>query len=141
MLRKLEPFDTENNKAYKPEYIAGFVAERYSLGLKDAWKQAMVLMKERLTRHVSDNIRTQHHADTTRNVRLSTDFKDITYKYLLLPIWVSNFKYNDKVYQFMVNGQTGKVAGKTPLSIPKIIITVVAIVAIIALLYYLGVWN
>ena len=141
MLRKLEPFDTENNKAYKPEYIAGFVAERYSLGLKDAWKQAMALMKERLTRHVSDNIRTQHHADTTRNVRLSTDFKDITYKYLLLPIWVSNFKYNDKVYQFMVNGQTGKVAGKTPLSIPKIIITVVAIVAIIALLYYLGVWN
>ena len=57
------------------------------------------------------------------------------------PSQVSNFKYNDKVYQFMVNGQTGKVAGKTPLSIPKIIITVVAIVAIIALLYYLGVWN
>ena len=101
----------------------------------------MKLMKERITRHVASDIRSKHNADDTRNIQLDTDFRDIAYKYLLLPIWVSNFKYNDKVYQFMVNGQTGKVAGKTPLSIPKIVITVIAIIAIIALLYYLGVWN
>ena len=41
----------------------------------------------------------------------------------------------------MVNGQTGKVAGKTPISIPKVIITIVAVIAVIAILYYLGVWN
>jgi DNA-directed RNA polymerase subunit RPC12/RpoP len=141
MLRKLEPFDTENNKAYKPEYIAGFVAERYSLGLKDAWTKAMTSIKEKLKRHVSDKITQEHHADRVRNVKLGTDYSNITYKYLLLPIWVSNFKYNDQVYQFMVNGQTGKVAGKTPISVPKVVITVVAVIAIIAILYYLGVWN
>lgn len=141
MLKKLEPFDTENNKAYKPEYIAGFVAERYSLGLKDAWKTAMVSIKEKLNRHISDNIRSKQHADRVRNLHVGTDYSNITYKYLLLPIWVSNFKYNDKVYQFMVNGQTGKVSGKTPLSIPKIIITVVAVIAIIAILYYFGVLS
>lgn len=141
ILRHLEPFDTESNKTYKPEYIAGFVAERYSLGLKDAWEQAKDAIKNRLKRHISDKIQSEHHADTTRNIRLDTKFDDITYKYLLLPVWVSNFKYNDQVYQFMVNGQTGKVAGKTPLSIPKIILTTLAIIALIALLYYLGVWN
>lgn len=141
MLRKLEPFDTENNKAYKPEYIAGFVAERYSLGLKDAWTKAMTSIKEKLKRHISDKIKREHRADRVRNVKLGTDYSNITYKYLLLPIWVSNFKYNDQVYQFMVNGQTGKVAGKTPISVPKVIITVVGIIAVIAILYYLGVWN
>ena len=52
----------------------------------------------------------------------------------------SNFKYKDKVYQFMVNGQTGKIAGKTPLSIPKIIITVLAVIAVIVLLHYVGIF-
>lgn len=138
-LQKLEPFDTENNKVYKPEYIAGFIAERYSLGLKDAWSKAIVSMKEKLTRHISDEIRIEHRADRVRNVKLGTDFSNITYKYLLLPVWISNFKYNDKVFQFMVNGQTGKVAGKTPVSIPKVIITAVGIIVIIAILYYLSV--
>lgn len=141
MLRKLEPFNTEDNKTYKPEYIAGFVAERYSLGLKDAWTKAMVSIKNKLSNHISREIQNEHRADHVRNLSVSTEFDNITYKYLLLPIWISNFKYNDKVYQFMVNGQTGKVAGKTPLSIPKIIITVVAIIAIIVILSLLRNWS
>ncbi len=141
MLKGIEPFDTANNKAYKPEYIAGFVAERYSVGLKDAWKKAETSIRNKLRNHVSDKIRNEHRADRTRNVSLTTNFTNKTYKYLLLPIWVSNFKYNDKVYQFMVNGQTGKISGKTPLSIPKIVITVIAVIAVIAILYYLGVLN
>lgn len=141
ILRGLEPFDTAQNKTYKPEYIAGFVAERYSLGIKDAWTKAQTSIKRKLTRHIEDDIRREHHADRVRNVSLSTKYNDITYKYLLLPIWISNFKYNDKVYQFMVNGQTGKVSGKTPISIPKVIITVVALIALVALLHWLGVMN
>lgn len=141
MLRKLEPFDTENNKSYKPEYIAGFAAERYSLGLKDAWTVARKSIKEKLTRSISQKIKRERNADSVRNVKLDTNYDNITYKYLLLPIWISNFKYNDKVFQFMVNGQTGKVAGKTPISIPKVIITVLAIIAIFILLTYLGVWD
>lgn len=139
ILRGVEPFDTENNKGYKPEYIAGFVAERYSIGLKDAWKTAMGSMKEKLSYRISEKIRADHHADRTRNIKIQTQYKDITYKYLLLPIWISNFKYNDKVYQFMINGQTGKVSGKTPVSVPKVVITVIAILVFIAILYYLTV--
>ncbi|MGN0438235.1 MAG: hypothetical protein ACI4F4_06880 [Lachnospiraceae bacterium] len=139
MLKGIEPFDTANNKTYKPEYIAGFVAERYSVGLKDAWKTAETSIKNKLKYHIADKIRKEHHADQTRNISLNTVFTNKTYKYLLLPIWVSNFKYNDKVYQFMVNGQTGKISGKTPVSIPKVILTVIAVIAIIIILYYLGV--
>lgn len=138
ILKRLEPFDTKDNKPYKPEYIAGFVSERYSIGLKDAWEKAKISIKSKLRRHIEKDIRQEHHADHVRNVSLSTNFSNITYKYLLLPVWISTFKYNDKVYQFMVNGQTGKVSGKTPISIPKVILTVVAVILILLLLNWMG---
>lgn len=141
ILRKLEPFDTENNKTYKPEYIAGFVAERYSLGLKDAWENAKKAIYRKLKSNITDEIKMENSADHVRSLIVTTEFHNITYKYLLLPIWLSNFKYKDKVYQFMVNGQTGKVAGKTPLSVPKIILTTLGVIAIIAILIYLRIWD
>ena len=69
---------------------------------------------------------------------MSTVYSKITYKYLMLPIWVSSFKYNDKVYQFMVNGQTGKVSGKTPVSAIKVIITILAVLAVLGLFLIVG---
>lgn len=141
ILRKLEPFDTENNKTYKPEYIAGFVAERYSLGLKDAWQNAKEAIYRKLKRNITSEIRLEHSADHVRSLVVTTEFHNITYKYLLLPVWISNFKYKDKVYQFMVNGQTGKVAGRTPLSIPKIILATLGVIAIIAAFIYLKMTN
>ncbi len=137
MLRKLEPFDTGNNKTYNPKYIAGFVAERYSIGLKDAWNFAASSIRSKLENHISQKIQAEHHADHARNIYMNTDFSDITYKYLLLPVWISHFKYKDKVYQFMVNGQTGQVAGKTPLSALRIVLTVLVILAIVALIFWL----
>ena len=139
ILRAIEPFDTAKNKAYTPEYLAGFAAERYSTGLKDAWASAIKSINQKLKRHVGDKIERDHHADRSRNVSLITKYNDITYKYLLLPIWVSNFKFNDTVYQFMVNGQTGKVSGKIPISKLKVAVTIVGIVLIILLLYYFNV--
>lgn len=141
MLNKIEPFDTENNKAYKPEYVAGFVAERYSVGLKDAWSTAVSSIKQKLRDNISRKIRKQQNADHVRNLKISTNFSNVTYKYLLLPIWVSNYKYKDKVYQFMVNGQTGKVAGKTPISVIKVLLTIAAVIALVVLLYYLGFFD
>ena len=140
ILHALEPFDTENNKGYKPEYIAGFVAERYSVGLKDAWNLAKPSIKNKLKNHISKDIEIRYNADRVRNLMINTQFNDVTYKYLLLPIWISNFKYGDKVYQFMVNGQTGKVSGKTPVSIPKVILTILGVIALLVLFHYLGLY-
>lgn len=141
ILRRLEPFDTENNKSYKPEYIAGFVAERYSLGLKDAWQRAVSSIKAKLTSNISSRIRREKQADHVRSLTFDTDYNNVTFKYLLLPIWISNYKYKNKVYQFMVNGQTGKVAGKIPISIPKVILTVIGVLVLLAVLYCLRVQN
>jgi len=137
MLRGLEPFDTADNKVYKPEYVAGFGAERYTVGIKAAWEKAKNAIKSKLHSAICNKILREHNADHTRNVVVNTEYSKMTYKYLLLPVWMSSFKYNDKVYRFMVNGQNGKVSGQSPVSGIKVFLTILVIVAIIALFIYL----
>ena len=134
MLKGLEPFETAKNVPYKPEYVAGFAAERYSVGLKAAWEKAKASISGKLKSKISSKIISDNHADHASDVKVSTTFSKITYKYLMLPIWCSSFKYNNKVYQFMVNGQTGKVYGKTPISVWKVILVIVIILIILALI-------
>ena len=134
MLMGLEPYHTAENKTYRPEYVAGFGAERYAVGIKEAWQMAKESIKYKLNGSIERKIMEENHADRIRNLRIESSFSKLTYKYLLLPVWISSYKYKEKVYQFMVNGQTGKVSGKTPISIPKIVITGIAVVLIIILL-------
>ncbi len=137
-LREIEPYDTEDNKAYRPEYIAGFAAERYSIGLKEAWEKAKAFIQRRLQGLIESRVIDEHNADCVRNVRMNTNFQNITYKYLMLPIWISSFTYKDKVYQFMVNGQTGKVGGHSPISALRVLAAILIGIAILALIYWLS---
>lgn len=65
---------------------------------------------------------------------MKTVYRNITYKYLMLPVWMSSFVYKGKVYQFMVNGQTGKVSGKAPISPIRVAIAILIGIVIIGLL-------
>lgn len=136
ILDQIAPFKTEDNVSYKPEYIAGFAAERYSLGLKDAWALAKETIKSKLRGIAEDKLRSEHNADTTRNVTLDTRFSNIKYKYLLLPVWISSFTYKGKIYQFMVNGQSGKVGGKSPVSPWRVLVAILIVLLIIAFIMW-----
>ena len=109
---------------YKPEYVAGFASERYSVGLTDAWNKAKNDIHRELESDIDTKIRREHFADRVSGLHVRTSFHGITYKYLMLPVWMSTFKYKDKIYHFMVNGQTGKVSGKTPISPLRVAIAI-----------------
>lgn len=141
MLRKIEPFNTADNKTYKPEYVAGFISERYSIGLKDAWESAKKFISSRLRSNIRQKIIRAYNADDVRNLNIRTSYSNITYKYLLLPIWISSFRYKDKIYQFVVNGQTGEVAGKTPISPLRVAIAVILGIILAVLFYYFFVYQ
>ncbi len=138
LLNGIQPFNTADNKVYKPEYVAGFASERYSIGLKDAWETAKSLITTRLRRNITKKIRMEHHADDVRFLKIHPSFTGIKYKYLLLPVWMACFKYKEKVYRFMVNGQTGRVSGKIPISAFKVAITVVAAIAVLGLMWFIS---
>lgn len=136
ILRGLEPFNTEDNVSYKPEYVAGFGAERYSIGLKDAFKKAKEFIKSHINSKITKKIKYDNNADRSTITNVETVFSNVTYKYLLLPVWISSFEYNGKVYQFMINGQTGKVSGKTPISALRVLIAIILAAIIIGVIVY-----
>ncbi len=63
-----------------------------------------------------------------------TNYTDTTYKYILLPVWLSIYRYGDKVYRFVVNARTGEVHGERPYSAIKIALAVIAAIIILAML-------
>jgi hypothetical protein len=54
--------------------------------------------------------------DTHRQLDVRTDFRDINSDLVLLPVYLLSYRYGDKLYRFLLNGQTGHVAGDKPLS-------------------------
>lgn len=137
LLSGLGKFDTQNSVEYKPEYVAGFAAERYSIGLKEAWERVKSVISRILRSNIQSKVKHEKSADSVNVTRLDTTFSNIKYKYLLLPVWISSFKYNDKVYSFMVNGRTGKVAGKYPISPWRVLAAVGIVLAILIIGYML----
>ena len=135
MLEGLEPYDTTKAVEYKPEYMAGFAAEKYSVKVKDAWEKAKKKIQSMLRRDVEEKIQHERACDHVRDVRINTVHEDVTYKYLLLPVWISSFQYKDKVYHFMINGQTGKVSGETPISWIKVAIVTAVVIAAAVIIY------
>ena len=135
MLEGLEPYDTTKAVEYKPEYMAGFAAEKYSVKVKDAWEKAKKKIQSMLRRDVEEKIHHEKACDHVRDVRINTVHEDVTYKYLLLPVWISSFQYKDKVYHFMINGQTGKVSGETPISWIKVAIVAAVVIAAAVIIY------
>lgn len=136
-LQGLEPFNTADNLTYKPEYVAGFAAERYSVGLKDGWENGKQFIYSRLHSAVESKVMGERGSSMVEIDRLNVQYSNITFKYLLLPVWMSSFCFKDKIFHFMVNGQTGKVAGKVPISPLRVAIAVVLGLALAGLLYWM----
>lgn len=131
LLQKVQPFQLGGLTDYKIEYMSGFLAERYSVSLQQGFSEA----KDIMTRGIVNGIENKVAGDIVEVASLSTDYRDITYKHILLPIWISSFHFKEKIYQFIVNGQTGKVSGNYPLSAMKIASLVVTILITLFIVY------
>ena len=67
---------------------------------------------------------------------MTFDYNDITFKHILLPVWLSSYRYKDKVYRFLVNARTGEVQGERPYSAAKIAALVITVIVIIGAIIY-----
>ena len=133
-INKLEPWDLENLTPFEKSYLSGFITEKYQIDLAEGFDIAKKTAEPEIRRMIKRDI----GGDEQRIISMNTSYRDITFKHLLLPVYVSAYKYKDKLYQFLVNGRTGEVQGQRPYSWIKITATVVAAVAIIALVVFLA---
>ncbi|WP_409197382.1 primosomal protein N' (replication factor Y) - superfamily II helicase [Jannaschia sp. M317] len=132
----LQPWDLAGLAPYAPQYLAGFRAEAYSVDLRAGLEEA----KARMDAVIARDVRMDIGGDQQRIDRLQTQLSDVTFKHVLLPVWVAAYKYRGKPYRFVVNGQSGRVQGERPYSAIKITLAVISvlIVAAIAAFLYSG---
>ncbi len=117
----LEPWDLPALEPYQPQYLAGFRAEAYSVELPDGYSEA----RAHMARVIERDVRFDIGGDRQRIHAVDTDVRDVTFKHILLPIWMAAYKYRGQTYRFVVNGRTGRVQGERPWSAIKITIAVV----------------
>ncbi|TAL59280.1 MAG: hypothetical protein EPN88_17515 [Bacteroidetes bacterium] len=126
-VEKLEPWELENMVSYNDSYLSGLKTESYQVDLKEGFDDAKTKMNEVISSTVCSDIGGNHQ----RIHSLNTVYNNITFKHILLPIWISAYMFRDKVYRFLINGRTGEVQGERPYSWIKITLAVVAAAAII----------
>ena len=124
----LAPWDLSQLEPYRPEYLAGFRAEGYTVKLDEGYKEARAYMNRMIERDVKFDI----GGDRQRIGTLNTDVGTLTFKHVLLPVWMAAYKYRGKTYRFVVNGRTGTVQGERPFSFWKIFFAVLAVALIAA---------
>ena len=129
---KLTNWDLMNCIAYRKEFLAGFITEIYQRDFRVSIDDA----KKKMEPLIESKIRSDIGGDKQRIRQKSVQYNDLKFKHLLLPVWISAFKFNDKVYQFVVNGRTGQIIGDYPKSTAKIVTIILAVIAAIAALMY-----
>jgi ribosomal protein S27E len=128
----LKTFETSQLVPYSPGFLAGWRAEEYAIDLQAGFGTA----QEKMSREQEKRCAGDVPGDTHRSLSVDNTFSAVTFKHVLLPVWIAAYRYRNKVYRFLVNGQTGEVVGKAPWSILKITLAIVALAAIAFALYY-----
>ncbi len=132
---RLEPWDIENLESYRDEYLSGFRAESYQVDLAGGFERAREIMADA----IREDVRRDIGGDHQRIHSVRTQYDGVTFKHVLLPVWLSAYRYRERIYRFLVNGRTGEVQGERPWSWAKIALLVLGILGIVALVVLL--WS
>jgi DNA-directed RNA polymerase subunit RPC12/RpoP len=132
VLRSLEPWPLHECLPFNQQVLAGYMARTYDLALGDGFKEA----ERRIASAIKSDVRQRIGGDEQRVHKIRTEYGAMTYKHLLLPVWILAYKYGDKTFQVVVNAATGEVQGERPYSWIKITLFVVMILAVAGGVYY-----
>lgn len=125
---KIKPFNLATLKVYRQEYLSGIVAEHYARNIDVCFGD----FTKYIRRDLQNKIMRKHGADQVSQLTINTTYTDKRFNYILLPIYIANYTYKKKLYNFYVNGATGKVVGRYPKSFWKIFFTFLGIGALVA---------
>jgi predicted RNA-binding Zn-ribbon protein involved in translation (DUF1610 family) len=128
LARKLEPWDLPALVPYRSEYLSGFRAEGYQVDLAEGFEQAKQIMAGVIEQSIRRDIGGDHQMIHS----VDTRYADTTFKHTLLPLWISAYRYRQRVHRFLVNARTGEVQGERPYSWVKITLLVMVVLAAVA---------
>ena len=125
-LKKLQPFNSS--------FLSGFVTEKYTIPLKQGHLHSKEIAKDIARRWCRQDI----GGDTQRVTQMDMQLSEETFKHILLPVYVSAYRYQGKEYHFFINGENGQISGSRPYSFWKIFFAVIFGLVLIGILVFLG---
>jgi DNA-directed RNA polymerase subunit RPC12/RpoP len=128
LIESLEPWPLDRTLPFQQQMLAGFLAKTYDVELDAGFQQA----KSRIDAAIRAEVQRRIGGDEQRIHSITTRHNAITFKHLLLPVWMLAYRYHDKAYQVVVNAGTGEVQGERPYSWVKIVLTVAAVAGVVA---------
>ncbi len=134
MMNSLEPFHFNEFKEYNHAYLSGFLAEKYDVSSEEAFSDA----KNRALNSATNYLSSQVNYTNKRVLENHLQEKNVRSEYVLLPVYMVNIKYKDKMYLFAMNGQTGEFIGDIPLDKKKVLISAILLFLILFLCILLG---
>ncbi len=135
----MEPYQYQEMVDFQPEYMSGFLGEKYNMPSEDVEFRARNKMSESAETYLNQSISGYARlAHNSKEIRV----KDHHAEYVLLPVWRYVYKYKGEMFPFYINGQTGKVVGKVPISRAKVLAyggtLWMCLMAIFAMIGYIG---
>ena len=124
----LAPWDLSALSAYEPRFLAGFRAEGYTVPVEAAYEEARAVMN----RVIEADVRRDIGGDQQRIGELRTEVGRLSFKHVLLPVWLAAYRYRGRSFRFVINGRTGAVEGERPYSAVKIALAIL-LAALVAL--------
>lgn len=118
MMDNLEPFDLKTLTPFNPAFMAGYFAEQPDEKAEDTIDRAT----ERMEAAIKEKMKETAGNYSTKTISYyNGDFSEKSAQYAMLPVWLLNVEYQDKMYTFAINGDTGKSVGKLPISKLKLL--------------------
>ncbi len=114
----MEPFDYRALENFQEKYMSGFFAERFNQDDNVYEPRAAVKARADADSILKRSISGYNTLKSMQNSQVSLKRTDTNYA--LLPVWIYNYKYKGEDYRFHINGQTGKVIGRVPVSVKKV---------------------
>ena len=132
LMDDLEPWPLENLQPFTQELLAGFMARTYEVQLDEGFPIA----QKRIDAEIASDVNGLIGGDEQRISEIKTRYDAITFKHLLLPVWLLAYRYHGKTFQVLVNAVTGEVQGERPYSFWKITLTVLFVLAVVGVIAY-----
>ena len=135
MVDGVYPFDTSQLQDFSMPYLSGFLAEKRDMEKAALEAEAADLVKRTGHSLLWGDI--SGYSSVRENDFSLAILKD-KWHYALMPVWLLTYSYKGGNYFFAMNGQTGKVTGRVPVSRKKLSLLFMAVSAAVGAAAMIG---
>ncbi len=128
LINGINDFNLKELVDFAPGYLEGWSYELYTKSVDRTLKN---WQKNKINKSLNAEVKKRVYNKRPEELKVASETFYMDLQHIFLPVWVALYTYRGKAYQFLVNGQTGKVFGEKPKSPRKIFLLMTVIISFI----------